>query len=156
MKSITDEEVDLSQYQGKVVLCVNVASRCGFTPQYVGLQALHEKYSEKGLVVLGFPCNQFGRQESGTNAEIAQFCSDKYKVTFDMFAKIDVKGEKQSPLYKYLTSKETNPDFGGDVKWNFEKFLIDRNGKIIGHYRSADKPQGKKMVTAIESALEAK
>src|SRR6266481_6308125 len=129
MKSIDGRPVDLSKYQGRVVLMVNVASECGFTPQYEGLEDLHKKYAAKGLSILGFPANEFGAQEPGTNKEIAQFCKQNYSVEFDMFSKIIVKGAGQAPLYKYLT---THPKFRGDVAWNFEKFLIGRNGEVIG------------------------
>jgi glutathione peroxidase len=123
MKSLDGKSVDLSKYQGKVVLMVNVASKCGFTPQYKQLQALHDKYATKGLAILGFPANDFGKQEPGTNEEIASFCEKNYSVKFDMFAKVAVKGADQCPLYKYLTSSETDPKFAGPIKWNFEKFL---------------------------------
>src|SRR5262249_20413519 len=119
MKDLAGKDVDLSKYQGKVILVVNVASKCGFTPQYEGLEALHEKYGKDGLVVLGVPSNDFGKQEPGSNDEIAKFCQSKYGVKFDMLAKVAVKGDEQVPLYKYLTSKETNPRFAGPIKWNF-------------------------------------
>jgi len=148
MSSIDGKSIDLSKYQGRVVLMVNVASECGFTPQYAGLEELHEKYSAKGLSILGFPANEFGAQEPGTNSEIAQFCKQNYGVKFDMFSKIVVKGAGQAPLYKYLT---THPKFRGDVAWNFEKFLIGRNGEVIARFKSEVEP--KDMVGAIESAL---
>jgi glutathione peroxidase len=152
VKDIDGKEVELSKYAGDVVLVVNVASQCGYTPQYKDLEALHEKYHEKGLKVLGFPCNQFGKQEPGSEDEIKNFCESKFGVKFDMFSKIDVNGEHRAPLYAYLTSKDVTKD-AGDVKWNFEKFLIGRNGKVIARYRSAVKPTDKKVVAAIESAL---
>jgi len=121
MKSIDGKEVDLSQYQGKVVLFVNVASQCGYTPQYKALEALHEKYGKDGLVVVGLPANEFGGQEPGSDAEIAKFCSDTYNVTFPMLSKVVVKGDGITPLYKHLTSKDANPKFGGEIQWNFTK-----------------------------------
>jgi glutathione peroxidase len=150
MKKIDGTSVDLAGYKGKVVLVVNVASRCGYTPQYKGLQALYDKYKDKGLVVLGFPANEFGGQEPGTDAEIATFCSSKYGVTFDMFSKIVVKGPGISPLYKTLTEKA---DPAGDVKWNFEKFLIGRDGRIIGRYATRVSPDDGGLVQAIEAEL---
>ena len=156
MKSLTGKDVDLSKYQGKVILMVNVASRCGYTPQYTGLQQLHDKYAEQGFAVLGFPCNQFGKQEPGTADQIATFCQDNYGVEFDMFSKVDVnsgKGAEQCDLYKFLTSEETNPKFSGPVKWNFEKFLIGRDGQVIARFPSKIKPEGPEMTKAIEEAL---
>ena len=148
MNSIDGKPIDLSKYQGRVVLMVNVASQCGYTPQYQGLEDLHKKYVVKGLSILGFPANDFGAQEPGTNSEIAQFCKQNYGVQFDMFSKIVVKGTGQAPLYKYLT---THPRFRGDVAWNFEKFLIGRNGEVIGRFKSEVEPQ--EMMAAIEKAL---
>jgi glutathione peroxidase len=153
MKSLGGKEVDLSKYQGKVVLMVNVASKCGATPQYTPLQELHEKYKDQGLVVLGFPCNQFGAQEPGTATEIEEFCTENYGVTFDMFEKIDVNGEKAAPLYKYLTSKETNPDSPGKINWNFEKFLISRDGKIVSRFKTPISPDDPDVVKAIEAEI---
>jgi glutathione peroxidase len=153
MKSIDGRPIDLSKYRGRVVLMVNVASECGYTPQYAGLQDLHQKYTTKGLSILGFPANEFGAQEPGTNAEIAQFCKQNYGVEFDMFAKIVVKGAGQAPLYRYLTS---HPKFRGEVAWNFEKFLIGRNGEVIGRFKSEIEPLSREMVAAIETALAAK
>jgi glutathione peroxidase len=150
MTSLDGHAVDLSKYQGRVVLMVNVASECGYTPQYAGLQKLHQKYASKGLSVLGFPANDFGAQEPGTDGEIAQFCKQNYGVEFDMFSKIVVKGSGQAPLYRYLT---THPKFAGDVAWNFEKFLISRNGEVIARFASEDEPTSKQMMTAIETAL---
>jgi glutathione peroxidase len=123
MKAIDGKDVDLSAYRGKVVLIVNVASKCGYTPQYEALEALHEKYAKDGLVIIGVPANEFGKQEPGTNEEIARFCKSKYDVKFPMMAKVVVKGEGQAPLYKYLTGKETDPKFAGPIQWNFTKFL---------------------------------
>jgi glutathione peroxidase len=150
MDSIGGKHIDLSRYQGRVVLMVNVASQCGFTPQYEGLEDLHKKYAAKGLSILGFPSNDFGQQEPGTNPEIAQFCKQNYGVEFDMFSKIVVKGAGQAPLYKYLT---THPRFRGDVEWNFEKFLIGRNGEVIGRFKSEVEPLSREMTGAIEAAL---
>jgi glutathione peroxidase len=153
MKTLDGKDVDLSKYNGKVLLIVNTASRCGYTPQYKELEALHEKYSKDGLAVLGFPCNQFGRQEPGTPKQIADFCTSKFNVQFDMFEKIDVKGKKQSPVYKWLTSSDATPSDPGTVKWNFEKFLIGRDGKVIARYRSNVEPSSTEVVSAIETAL---
>ncbi len=153
MKDINGKETPLSDFKGKVVLVVNVASRCGFTPQYEGLEALYQKYKEKGFVVLGFPANNFLWQEPGTDAEIKTFCSTKYNVTFLMFSKISVKGKEQHPLYKWLTSKETNPKFGGSISWNFNKFLIGRDGSVIGRFGSRETPQSEAIKTAVEAAL---
>jgi glutathione peroxidase len=153
MKTIDGRSVDLSKYQGRVVLMVNVASECGYTYQYEGLEELHKRYSAKGLSILGFPANEFGAQEPGTDPEIAQFCKQNYGVQFDMFSKIVVRGPGQSPLYKYLT---THPKFPGEIDWNFEKFLIGRNGEVIGRYKSPVEPLSKQMVGAIESALASK
>jgi len=150
VKKIDGSEVDLSSYKGKVVLIVNVASQCGATPQYAGLQKLHDTYKEKGLVVLGFPANEFGAQEPGNDAEISKFCSSKYNVTFDMFSKIVVKGNGQAPLYKALTSQA---DPAGDVKWNFEKFLIGRDGNVVARFATPVKPDDKALVAAVEAEL---
>jgi glutathione peroxidase len=153
MKSLAGKPVDLSKYQGKVVLIVNVASKCGHTPQYKGLQALHEKYAKEGLAILGIPANDFGKQEPGTNGEIATFCKKNYGVTFAMFAKVAVKGEDQCPLYKFLTSEETNPKFAGEVKWNFQKYLIGRNGEVVGRFESKVKPDSEELTKVIEAEL---
>src|SRR5438874_2741984 len=150
MNSISGKAVDLSKYQGRVVLMVNVASQCGFTPQYEGLEGLHKKYVAKGLSILGFPANEFGAQEPGTNSEIAQFCKQNYGVEFDMFSKIVVKGPGQAALYKYLTG---HPKFPGQVDWNFEKFLVGRNGEVIGRFKSEVEPDSKQLLGAIETAL---
>jgi len=156
MKAIDGKEVDLSKYQGKVVLLVNVASRCGNTPQYEGLQKLYDKYGEEGFVVIGVPANEFGKQEPGTNEEIAKFCKSEYNVTFPMLAKTVVKGKGICPLYKHLTSKETDPKFGGDIPWNFEKFLIGRNGEVVNRFNHRVKPEDEKVVAAIEEELKKK
>jgi glutathione peroxidase len=153
MKGLDGKEVDLSKYKGKVVLIVNVASYCGNTPQYEGLEDLHEKYADEGLAVLGFPANEFGKQEPGTDAEIADFCDKNFGVKFDMFSKVVVKGDGQCPLYKYLTSKDTDPKFAGDIKWNFEKFLLDREGNVVARFDPKVKPESKEVVSAIETQL---
>jgi glutathione peroxidase len=158
MTGIDGKEHDLAQYKGKVVLVVNVASQCGYTPQYKGLQELYEKYERAGLVVIGVPSNDFGKQEPGTDEEIQKFCKTNYKVSFPMLSKVSVKGDDKVPLYKYLTAKETSPKFGQDqeVKWNFEKFLIGRNGEIAGRFMSRDEPDSDKVTKAITAELEKK
>ncbi len=138
ISSIDGKSVNLQKFKGKKILIVNTASKCGYTPQYTDLQKLSEQYKDK-LVVIGFPANNFGAQEPGNNAEIKKFCSDTYKVTFPLSGKVSVKGIDIDPLFKYLTSAE-NPDFIGDIKWNFEKFLLDENGKLIHRFRSAVTP----------------
>jgi glutathione peroxidase len=156
MKSLKGEKVDLADYRGKVVMIVNTASYCGNTPQYGDLEQLWKKYGEKGLVVLGFPANEFGKQEPGSDDEIAEFCTKNYRVTFPMFSKIVVKGDGKAPLYDYLTSKKSNPKFGGEITWNFEKFLIGRDGKVAARFKPGLKPQTDEVVKAIESELEKK
>lgn len=153
MKSLAGQDIDLAQYHGKVLLIVNVASACGYTPQYKGLQALYSKYGPAGFLVLGFPCNQFGRQEPGTSEQITQFCQTHYGVTFDMFEKIDVNGPNQCELYKSLTSPETNATYAGPIQWNFEKFLMARNGTVVARYGSSVAPESKALVEAIEREL---
>ncbi len=153
MTSLAGKPVELSEYKGKVLLIVNTASQCGATPQYEDLQGLYDKYSKDGLVVLGFPCNQFGKQEPGTSQEIAAFCKKNYGVTFPMFAKVNVNGENACDLYKYLTSQEACPQDPGRVKWNFEKFLINRDGKVVGRFRTSVNPSSKPVVEAIEREL---
>jgi len=150
VKKIDGTEVDLADYKGKVVVIVNVASQCGATPQYAGLQKLYDTYKDQGFVILGFPANEFGSQEPGSDAEISKFCSSKYNVTFDMFSKIKVKGDGQSPLYKALTT-QAKPD--GDVKWNFEKFIIGKDGAISGRFATQVKPDDAAFVKAIEAEL---
>ena len=150
--NINGQETSLDQFKGNVLLIVNTASECGYTPQYEGLQSLYEKYNDRGLVILGFPANNFGGQEPGTDEEIKQFCKVNYDVTFPMFSKVSVKGEDQHPLFEYLTSAE-NPDFTGEIKWNFEKFLIGKNGTLKHRFRSAAKPQSDEIVGAIEKEL---
>jgi glutathione peroxidase len=152
LPSIDGEPTSLSNYKGKVILLVNVASRCGFTPQYSALESLYEKYKDQGFVILGFPANNFGGQEPGTNAEIKSFCTLKYNVTFPMFAKVSVKGDDCTPLYQYLT-KQANPNLVGDIKWNFTKFLVDRNGNVVARFESPVKPDSPEVVEAIEKLL---
>ena len=153
LKDIKGNPVELSKYKGKVVLLVNVASQCGLTPQYEGLQALYEKYQTDGLVVVGIPANEFGEQEPGTNAEIEKFCTGKYKVTFPMRSKIVVKGEGIDPLYRYLTAQDTRPKPAGDVKWNFEKFLVGKDGKVAARFEPTTKPGDPKLVESVEAEL---
>jgi glutathione peroxidase len=153
MKDIDGNDVKLKKYKGNVLLVVNTASKCGYTPQYEGLQKIYDKYNARGFTVLGFPANNFREQEPDTNEKIKEFCTTKYKVTFPMFAKISVKGEDQDPLYKFLTSKETNPNFAGDIKWNFNKFLIDRKGNVVARFDSKDTPDGEAVTAAIEKYL---
>jgi glutathione peroxidase len=152
LNSIDGKPAPLAGYKGKVVLVVNVASQCGYTPQYSALEATYEKYKDQGFVILGFPANNFGAQEPGTNEEIKTFCTRKYSVTFPMYSKISVKGADQAPLYAYLT-KDTGPGLTGDIKWNFTKFLIDRNGKVVQRFEPAVTPDSKEVVLAIEKEL---
>src|ERR1700739_40393 len=156
MKSMDGQPVSLKSYSGKVVLLVNVASRCGFTPQYAGLEALYEKYRDRGLVIVGIPANNFASQEPGTNDEIKKFCSTKYNVTFPMMAKVSVLGDDKAPLYQFLTDKSDNPAIGGDIKWNFTKFLFDRNGKPVARFEPAVTPDSPQVQTAIEATLDKK
>ena len=153
-KNMDGKDTSLKAYEGKVVLVVNVASQCGLTPQYKALEAIHEKYKDKGFTVLGFPCNQFGGQEPGTNEEIKQFCSSKYNVTFPLFDKIEVNGANRHPLYLALAGKDS--PFPGDIKWNFGKFLIGRDGKIIKRFEPKTTPDAPEVVAAIDAALAAK
>ena len=153
MKSITGKDVDLAEYKGKVVMIVNVASECGLTPQYENLEALYEKYKDKGLVVVGFPCNQFGKQEPGTDAQIAEFCSSTYKVKFPMFSKIEVNGESAAPLYKYLTTLDTQPAKKGKISWNFEKFVVGKNGQVLARFAPQTAPDAQEVVALIEKEL---
>jgi glutathione peroxidase len=150
MKTIDGKPVDLASYKGKVVLIVNVASQCGATPQYAGLQKLYDTYKDKGLVVLGFPANDFGAQEPGSDAQIAEFCTSKYHVTFPMFSKITVKGPEKAPLYKVLTE---SADPTGEVGWNFEKFLVGKDGSVVGRFKTRVSPDDPSLVAAIEAAL---
>ncbi len=153
MENINGEMVNLNQYQGKVALVVNVASKCGFTPQYEGLQSLYEEYKDRGFVVLGFPANNFANQEPGTDAQIQEFCTTNFGVSFPMFSKISVKGDDQDPLYNFLTSESTNPEYSGEITWNFNKFLVGPDGKVVNRFESSDEPQSEKVVTAIEQVL---
>ena len=141
--SLAGDEVQLKRYEGQVLLIVNTASACGFTPQYRGLEALHQQFSSRGFSVLGFPCNQFGAQEPGDAAQIAKFCESNYAITFPLFAKIDVNGGREHPLYKYLKSQKTGL-LGSSIKWNFTKFLVDRTGKVVGRYAPTDRPEALK------------
>ena len=150
LKNIEGKEVDLSEYKGKVLLIVNVASKCGKTPQYEPLQAMYEKYGEKGLVVIGVPCNQFGGQEPGTEKDIQQFCTEKYKVTFPMMSKVDVNGKDEAPLYKFLKAHAESKD---DVKWNFEKFVVNKEGKVVSRFKTPVEPDADEVVSVIESEL---
>ena len=154
LKDIDGKSTTLKAYESKVLLIVNVASKCGYTPQYAGLETLYQKYQDKGFAVLGFPCNQFGGQEPGTNEQIKQFCSSKYQVTFPLFDKLDVNGPNRHPLYVALAGKGSA--FPGDIKWNFNKFLIGRDGKILKRFDSGTKPDSPELTQAIESALAAK
>ena len=154
LRDIDGKDTSLKPYQGKVMLIVNVASKCGFTPQYTALEALNQKYKDQGLIVLGFPCNQFAHQEPGTDAEIKQFCSSKYNVTFPMFDKIEVNGANRHPLYVLLAGQES--PFPGNIGWNFTKFLVGRDGKILKRFNSPVKPDSTEVTSAIETALAAK
>ena len=154
VKSIEGDPVRLDKYHGDVVLIVNVASKCGLTKQYKELQQLHEDHAEAGLAILGFPANNFGKQEPGSNEDIAVFCEKNYGVEFDLFAKISVAGDDQAPLYAFLTSEETNPDFAGKIRWNFDKFLINREGQVIARFAPRTKPNAKEVLKAIKDALE--
>jgi glutathione peroxidase len=156
VEDIKGKDANLAQYRGKVVMVVNVASKCGFTPQYEGLEALYKKYADRGFVILGFPANDFGKQEPGTNDEIQKFCKSKYDVTFPMMAKISTLGAEKAPIYKFLTEQPTAGDFAGDIAWNFNKFLIDRNGNVIARYGSPVKPGDKQITAEVEKALAAK
>ena len=155
MKNIDGNSVSLSEYKGKVLLVVNVASKCGFTKQYAGLEKLYQTYADKGLVVLGFPANNFMGQEPGTEAEIKNFCTLNFGVTFPMFAKISVKGKDIHPLYAFLTSKELHGERGGAISWNFNKFLVGRDGAILAHFGSRTAPADQELIDAIENALQA-
>ena len=154
VKAIDGTDKSLSDFVGKVLLIVNVASKCGFTPQYEGLESLYQRYRERGFEILGFPANNFGRQEPGTDAEIQSFCSLTYGVTFPMFSKISVKGKDIHPLYAFLTDKETDPAFAGKISWNFNKFLIDRTGKVVNRFDSKDAPMGDKIPRSVEEVLD--
>jgi glutathione peroxidase len=154
LKDIDGKDTTLKPYAGKALLIVNVASHCGYTPQYAALEAAYQKYKDQGLVVCGFPCNQFGGQEPGTDAEIKQFCTAKFSVTFPMFDKLEVNGDNRHLLYVMLAGKDS--PFPGDIKWNFTKFLIGRDGKILNRFESKVKPDSDDVTKAIEAALAAK
>jgi glutathione peroxidase len=153
MKSIDGDAVNLSSFKGKVVMLVNVASKCGYTPQYTALEATYEKYKDRGFVIVGVPANNFMQQEPGTDAEIKTFCSRKYNVTFPMMSKVSVKGDDKTPLYQYLTDSAQDPKFSGDIKWNFTKFLIDRNGNVVARFEPATTPDAPEVTAAIEAEL---
>ncbi len=153
LNSIDGQPAPLAAYKGKVVLLVNVASRCGFTPQYTALEAIYEKYKDRGFVIIGIPANNFGAQEPGSNQEIKTFCQSKYSVTFPMMSKVSVKGEDKTPLYQYLTDKSANPKTGGDIQWNFTKFLVGPDGQIINRFEPAVTPDSPEVTGAIEKAL---
>ena len=155
MKDIDGKNVSLGRYAGDVSMVVNVATFCGNTPQYASLQKLYDKYKGQGFNVLGFPANEFGKQEPGSEKEIKEFCTSKYNVTFPMFSKIVVKGEGINPFYKFLTDKETDPKFAGDIDWNFAKFLVNRKGEVIARFPARTKPDSAEVLSAIEKALEA-
>jgi glutathione peroxidase len=156
LKSLAGAQVPLASYKGKVMLIVNVASQCGYTYQYEGLQALYTKFKDRGLVVAGFPANNFGEQEPGTDVEIGAFCKSKYGVTFPMFSKISVAGKDKAPLYQFLTSASANPKTAGEIPWNFTKYLVDKNGRVLARFDAAVEPESKQLVQAIEQALSAK
>ncbi|HEY6228727.1 MAG TPA: glutathione peroxidase [Verrucomicrobiae bacterium] len=151
LKDIDGKPTNLGAFAGKTILLVNVASKCGYTPQYEQLEAIHQKYKDRGFTVVGVPCNDFGAQEPGTNEEIKQFCSSKYNVTFPLMDKVHVKGPEQHPLYAYLTGKDAA--FPGDIKWNFGKFLIGPDGKVLKRWDSGVKPDSKEITDAIEASL---
>lgn len=154
MNALNSASTPLAGFKGKVMLVVNVASQCGYTPQYQGLQTLYAKYKDQGFVVAGFPANNFGAQEPGTNEEIGAFCRSKYGVTFPMFSKISVAGRDKAPLYQFLTDGTRNPATGGEIQWNFTKFLVDRNGKVIQRFEPPVEPLSRELVSAVESALQ--
>jgi len=156
LNDIDGHPLNLNQYRGQVVLLVNVASKCGYTPQYKGLESLYRQYKDQGLVVIGVPANNFGHQEPGTNAQIKQFCSSTYDVTFPMASKISVKGDDKHPLYKYLTESPTAGSYAGEIGWNFTKFLIGRNGQVVGRFESKIAPDDAQLTSAIRAALAAK
>jgi glutathione peroxidase len=156
MMGIDGKEVDLSQYKGKVVMIVNVASKCGLTPQYKGLEAAYEKYKDQGFVIIGVPANEFGSQEPGTDKEIAEFCTGKYNVTFPMMSKVVVKGEGITPLYEELTMKEKNEKLNGPIAWNFTKFVVGRNGEVVARFEPKTKPDAPEVTKKIEEELNKK
>jgi glutathione peroxidase len=153
MSSLDGKPMSMADFKGKVLLLVNVASYCGYTPQYQGLEAIYEKYKDQGLVVVGFPANNFGGQEPGTNSQIKDFCERTYHVKFPMVAKVSVKGSDKTPIYQFLTSPAANPTTVGEIQWNFTKFLVDRSGKVIQRFEPEVEPESRAMVSAIEKAL---
>ena len=154
LDSIDGQPVSLGSYKGKVLMLVNVASKCGYTPQYTALESTYEKYRDRGLVIVGIPANNFGGQEPGTNQEIKTFCTRNFKVSFPMMSKVSVKGSDQTPLYQYLTGKANpNPKTSGEIQWNFTKFLVDRNGNIVARFEPATTPDAAEVTAAIEQAL---
>ncbi len=153
LNTIDGQAAPLAAYKGKVIMLVNVASRCGFTPQYTALETVYEKYKDRGFVIVGVPANNFGGQEPGTNQEIKTFCSSKYHVSFPMMSKVSVKGEDKTPLYQYLTDKMANPKTGGDIEWNFTKFLIGPDGHVLARFESKVTPDSPQVIAAIEKAL---
>ncbi len=153
LDDIDGNPVSLSQFRGKALLIVNVASRCGFTYQYAGLEALYRRYRDRGFVILGFPANNFFGQEPGSDGEIKQFCSERYEVSFPMFSKISVRGRDIHPLYRWLTSRETDPRFAGAITWNFNKFLVARDGRVVARFRTRDEPGSEAVAQAVEAAL---
>jgi glutathione peroxidase len=156
MKAIDGKTVALSQFKGQVMLVVNVASQCGYTPQYEGLEKLYETYKAQGFVIAGFPANNFGEQEPGTDAEIQTFCKSKYSVTFPMFSKISVAGADKAPLYHFLTDRGANPKTGGEIQWNFTKFLVDRDGRVIRRFEPEVEPLSRDLQAAVDAALKKK
>lgn len=153
LNSIDGQPTSLGTYKGKVVLLVNVASRCGFTPQYTALEAVYEKYKDRGFVIVGIPANNFGAQEPGTNQEIKTFCQTKYSVTFPMMSKVSVKGDNKTPLYQFLTDTTANLQTGGEIKWNFTKFLIGPDGRVLARFEPAVTPDSPEVTAAIEKAI---
>jgi glutathione peroxidase len=156
VKDIDGHDVALSKYKGKVVLIVNTASQCGLTPQYKGLEATYQKYKDKGFEILAFPANEFGKQEPGNDAQIKEFCSTKYNVSFPLFSKIVVKGQGIHPLYEFLTSESTNPGHGGVIGWNFAKFLVNRKGEVIARFDPKTAPESPEFLAAVEKAVSEK
>jgi glutathione peroxidase len=155
VKDIDGKDVNLADYKGKAVLIVNVASKCGFTPQYTGLEKLYETYKDKGFVIIGFPANNFKSQEPGSDAQIKEFCTNKYNVTFPIMSKISVKGDDKAPIYHYVTEPATAGEFAGEITWNFNKFLVDRHGNLMARFASPTKPEDPQLVAAVEKALNA-
>ena len=153
LPSLEGKPMPIADFKGKVILMVNVASRCGYTPQYKALESVYEKYKDQGFVILGFPANNFGAQEPGTNEEIKTFCSRTYNVSFPMFSKVSVKGNDETPVYNYLT-KSPKPEIAGEIKWNFTKFLVDRNGNVVHRFEPAVTPDSPEVITAIEKLLQ--